>query len=350
MGIDSGAIPCQSSGAPLYGSEQCERRRAPHYTGTLALRRDLLGPDGAAQWTFWTSGEGGDTSWHELSVPDTLAAGWHHFVINWNKAGGTKALYIDGNLAAEAQGISLPTAIGPVVQLGRFTYGGAQAGVLFDELSIYRRSLKAEEIAQLASGNLFEASARALNTRSIRLDTNAIDAEGGIVTVQLGRDGSFEDPQPYYDTYRWQLPDEERSYELAVRYFDRAGNSATITQSVDLRLAPRATVALEPGGPLAVTVAITATDSHQPIEIQLSPRPDFIGANWQPLQERFFWMATPGSRQRLYVRLRDGEGMVGEAIQVMWPGSEIYLPLIRRSRDGRGRYWCSLLHQYRPLF
>jgi murein DD-endopeptidase MepM/ murein hydrolase activator NlpD len=303
---------------------------APHYTNTLSLRRDRRGPDGAAQWTFWTSGPDGAASWHELSVPDTLAAGWHHFAISWDTTNGWKALYIDGDLVAEAQGLPMPNSVGPVVQIGRFSYGGAQAGVQFDDLSMYRRPLSHERIAELANGAAVEASAHTITTRLLRLDTNAIDSEGGIVAVQLGRDGTFEDPQPYYDSYRWQLPDEERTYELGVRYFDRAGNSTTITQSVSLKLAPRATVTLDGGGPLGVTVVISATDSHVPIEIQLSSEQDFAGAQWQPLQERFFWMWKPGSGQQLYLRLRDSEGMVSATLRVARPGSEIYLPMIRR--------------------
>jgi hypothetical protein len=303
---------------------------APPYSGTLALRRDMLGPDGTAQWTFWTSGESGETSWHELSVPDTLAAGWHHFAISWDKTRGVKSLFIDGKLVAEASAVVLPAIVGPVIQLGRFTYGGAQAGVLFDELSVYRRPLSETEIKELAGESTIVASTSEITTRSLRLDTNAIDVEGGIVAVQLGRDGIFQDPQPYYDSYRWQLPDEERSYDLAVRYFDRAGNSTTITQSVRLSLAPRASVVLEEEGPLGATIAITATDNHLPIEVQISPRRDFAEANWQPLRERFFWMWTPGSSREIYVRLRDKEGMISEVLRVERPGSEIYLPMIMR--------------------
>jgi hypothetical protein len=73
----------------------------------------------------------------------------------------------------------------------------------------------------------------------VRVDTNAIDDQGGIVAVQLGLNGEFADPQPYYDSYRWRLPVTAGSHELAVRFTDRAGNSATYTQTVTLQLPGR---------------------------------------------------------------------------------------------------------------
>ncbi|NTU80172.1 MAG: peptidase M23, partial [Chloroflexales bacterium] len=211
---------------------------APVYSGTLALRHDDVGPDGAPAWVFWTTASD-EASRDLLAAPDTLTPGWHHFAITWDAEAGRKALYIDGALAAEASGIALPTALGETLHLGRFTYGGGHSGATLDDLAIYRRALAPTEVTALAAAPPAPAEAPPLVVgRDLRVDTNAIDDQGGIVAVQLGLDGTFEDPQPYYDSYRWTLAAEAGPHELAVRYVDRAGNTTTVTRAVQLDLSP----------------------------------------------------------------------------------------------------------------
>ncbi|NTW02218.1 MAG: peptidoglycan DD-metalloendopeptidase family protein, partial [Oscillochloris sp.] len=226
---------------------------APIYSGTLALRRDMLGPSESPRWTFWTVGAD-DNSAHELAVPDTLMPGWHNFAITWDAEASSKALYIDGIEVAHASGVTLPTNIGAMIQLGRFTYGGALAGMALDDLAIYRRALTTSEVMTLITDKHRDADPVIVSSQRVRLDTNAIDREGGIVAVQLGVDNSFADPQPYYDAYYWQLPADEGEHAVAVRYVDRVGNTSTVTQVVRLDFAPVAKLTLEPTGPLGVTV------------------------------------------------------------------------------------------------
>ncbi len=212
---------------------------SPVYSGTLALRRDSVGPDGAPAWTFWTTAAA-EASRDLLTAPDTLGPGWHHFAVTWDAEAGTKALYLDGVQAAETHGAALPVALGEVLHLGRFTYGGGQIGAALDDLAIYGRALGPAEIAALAAAEPgAPATPTLLTSRLVRVDTNAIDDQGGIVAVQLGLDGAFEDPQPYYDSYRWLLPATSGPHVLAVRYEDRAGNTTTITQSLELDLRTR---------------------------------------------------------------------------------------------------------------
>jgi hypothetical protein len=212
---------------------------APVYSGTLALRRDLEGPDGSPAWVFWTTAED-EASRDLLAVPDTLGPGWHHFALTWDAETGSKALYIDGVLRSEAAGISLPQRLGEVMQLGRFTYGGGHSNALLDELAVFDRPLTPAEIAALAAVPSAIGEAVPLLTNPlVRVDTNAIDDQGGIVAVQLGLNGQFEDPQPYYDAYSWLLPATSGRHELAVRYTDRAGNTVTVTQMIELDLRAR---------------------------------------------------------------------------------------------------------------
>ncbi len=299
---------------------------APIYSGTLALRRDMLGPDETPQWSFWTNGP--DLERRDLlAVPDTLEPGWHHFAVTWDDVSGAKALYIDGNQVATTSGARLPTDVGPVLQLGRFTYGGAPAGAALDSLTIYDRPLSTAEVAALITDTAQTAEPLQLFDRNIRLDTNATDDAGGIVAVQLGINGNFADPQPYYDSYRWRLPALSGLHEVAVRYFDRAGNSTTVTETVKLDLTPQAQIELEPLAKGAL-VSIVAAEHDSPIEMQVSQQPDFSAAQWQPLRKRVFWAWEPDLPAHLYVRLRDSNGNLSTPYRVTVPGSTIYLPLL----------------------
>ncbi len=299
---------------------------APVYSGTLALRRDQRGPGDLPRWTFWTVGA--DTaSANELTVPDTLMPGWHHFAITWDATAGRKALSIDGVQVAQASGVGLPTTVGPVIQLGRFTYGGAPSGVSIDDLAIYRRALTEGEIMELSVGQPTDTDPVTISSPRVRLDTNAIDREGGIVAVQLGVDGIFADPQPYYDAYRWQIPPVAGAHTVEARYVDRAGNRTTVTRTVILDL-PHLGVSLEPTGPLGTTVTITATNRAELRMMQVSQRPDFAEAQWQPLQAQFYWAWDGTAPRRLYVHLRDVGGGTSPTQLVAEPQIRLYLPLV----------------------
>jgi murein DD-endopeptidase MepM/ murein hydrolase activator NlpD len=300
---------------------------APVYSGTLALRRDLLGPNESPRWTFWTVGADAASA-DELSVPDTLTPGWHHFAITWDAVTGTKALYIDGVQTAQASGRELPAAVGPVIQLGRFTYGGAPSGVSIDDLTIFRRAFSAGEVAELFTTLSPDTAPVTISSPQVRLDTNAIDREGGIVAVQLGVDGVMADPQPYYDAYRWQIPPVEGRHTIEARYVDRAGNSSTVTRTVILTLPPSLNVALEPTGPLGATVKLTANGGIGPLMMQVSQRPDFAESPWQPFQEPFYWAWAATDSRILYVRLRDAGGNTSPAQPIAEPLFHIYLPLV----------------------
>ncbi|EFO81541.1 peptidase M23B [Oscillochloris trichoides DG-6] len=301
---------------------------APVYTDTLALRRDMLGPGDSPRWIFWTVGAEAASS-HELAVPDTLAPGWHHFAISWEARNGSKRLAIDGVEVAQATGVVLPNDVGPVIQVGRFSYGGAGAGVSMDGLRIYQRALSSSEIAALAAGEEANLSAAWTNRPRIRLDTNAIDAEGGVVAVEIGVDGTFAAPQPYYDAYAVRLPDEEGPHTVEVRYTDRAGNTRSISQTIVLDLPPLLHMNLEPTGPLGATITLQAEDAGTGgLMMQVTQQQNFRDVPWQPLRERFFWAWNPELPQQVQVRLRDRAGNISVP-EVAFPVQQrIYLPLV----------------------
>lgn len=324
------------------------------YTGTLALRRDTLGPDGKPHWNFWTTPQAGETGRDDLIAPDRLESGWHHMAVTWDAEQRSKSLYFDGRLAASAADVTLPEDAGAVLQLGRFTYDSSQSGMLFDELAIFARALSAEEIERLSRAvSPAQVSATFSQSRTIVLDINASDAESGIIRIQPGYDGEFLEPGDYYDGLEWQLPPQEGAHTLSVRYFDRAGNYTTAAQTVTLDLPPRGTAVLSSATALSATLALSATDMQQPVSMQIGLDPDFAQVPWQDFQPvvTWFWSTDPlvewlwrgvlrYSQQRtspalfaevppLYVRFRDAGGQISDPIRVQVPRARLYLPLIR---------------------
>ncbi|MCX7859355.1 MAG: peptidoglycan DD-metalloendopeptidase family protein [Chloroflexus sp.] len=301
---------------------------APIYTGTLALRRDRLGPNGSAQWTFWTVGDASSGA-DLLSVPDTLTAGWHHFAVSWDATSGAKALYIDGTLVAERSNAALPILTGAQLQLGRFSSGGAAAGVWFDELAIFARPLTPAEIATLAAAPPLTPEPIVVTDRAIRIDTNAMDSNGGIAAVVLGINGELSDPLPYYDSYRWSLPPVEGEHVVEVRYLDRAGNTTVVSQTVALNLPPRVELRTEWTDHATARLSIHAIDRDPPIEMQFSATPVFDGSPWLPLLPEVGWRWDETELPRLFVRFRDATGLMSEPIEVA-PQYQVFVPVVGR--------------------
>jgi murein DD-endopeptidase MepM/ murein hydrolase activator NlpD len=310
------------------------------YTNTLALRRDLLGPNETPRWNFWTTPRTGDAGRDDLAIADTLEPGWHHFAVTWDTERGSKALYLNGKPATFIQGVTLPDEAGSVLHIGRFIAGGSPGGMAVDELAIFGRALESREIRGLANTRVQSMPFTATNvqTSTLVLDTNASDAESGIAQMQLGRDGAYLEPEPFHEGYAWQLPPTEGDHTLEARYVDGAGNQAHITQTVTLELAPRGTAQFAELSNLRATLQISATDQQPPIEMQISATPDFHDVDWEPLNESIAWRwptrltdAELALIPELYVRFRDADGMVSEPQRVSTPTRQVYLPFVMRS-------------------
>lgn len=321
-------FPANSLSRHYLLATSAEPTGAPIYTGTLALRRDQLGPNGSAQWTFWTVSDA--TSGEDLlSVPDTLNPGWHHFVISWDAINGKKYLYIDGMLVAERNTNALPYISGALLHIGRFSSGGSSAGVRIDELTIFDKPLALTEIAELVSASPLTSEPVVVTDRTIRIDTNAMDDNGGIVAVTLSINSESSDPLPYYDSYRWSLPPIEGEHIVEVEYLDRAGNTTIVSQTVALNLPPQATARAEWLDSATARVVLNASDHHLPLEIQLSETPDFTSAAWLPFVPEVRWRWESAETQRLFVRFRDASGQTGLPIEVI-PAYHVFVPLTQR--------------------
>ena len=206
----------------------------PVYTGTLALRRER-GLDGTARWNFWTTPDSGAAGRNDLTAPDTLAPGLHHFAITWDRAARTKALYIDGQRVASADDVELPTLVGRDLQLGGFVPGAGQSGATFDELAIFNRALSEAEVTELAAAAApLEPGQPKVRSANVPVSLTAMDDAGGIMSMQFGVNGVFGDPEPYASAASVRLPDKSGVYTVTARLSDRAGNTATVSATVEL--------------------------------------------------------------------------------------------------------------------
>lgn len=340
MRLDAGTIafwarlpenyPANRTGRNYLLAASAHADEGPVYTGTLALRRDLLGPGGAARWDFWTTPQSGDAGRDDLAVPDRLGAGLHHFAISWNRATRSKALYLDGALAIATSGVDLPDDVGAAIELGRFTPGSGTSNVVFDDLAIFNRALTPPEVARLAADAPVRASAARVGDPRLRLDVNASDDAGGIMGVQIGVDGVFGDPQPYEDGYVVRLPEATGIYTVAARFFDRAGNSAIVSATAVLTT------------PLAPPVQVAETDDRSALlifldpqapagsQIQAGPTADLADVAWQPLGDRMRWEWSPGERRVVWLRFRAPDGLMSAPRAFGPDAPRVYLPLIER--------------------
>jgi murein DD-endopeptidase MepM/ murein hydrolase activator NlpD len=276
------------------------------YSGTLALRHEQR--DGDPVWTFWTVPISTGLA-HELTVPDTLSAGWHHFAISWEVASGTKTLFIDGAPVATATNVALPTDVGEELQLSRWTTGGVTSNALIDDLVSYDHALDHAAVQDLASrSQALQGSAERTANRELTLLTPALDNGGGVVQAQLGLNGVYAAPLPYYRAYRWTLPSEEGTYTVSVRLTDRMGNVSTLERAISVDHPPQAELRVRNLSPLTATLALSATDANQPLEMALSSQANPQIKRWEPLKTERTWYWLPMNPRRVYVWFRDANG------------------------------------------
>jgi murein DD-endopeptidase MepM/ murein hydrolase activator NlpD len=300
----------------------------PVYTGTLALRRDTLGPNDTPRWDFWTTPESGEAGRDDLAAPDTLSAGWHHFAISWDRTAKTKALYIDGARALAITGVALPEDVGAELDLGRWSPGGSASGVAFDELAIWRRALAPAEIAALAArAEPLKASATQTSGQALDMVVKAADDGGAIVGMQLAVDGIWDDPQPYQERARLALPDATGTYTIGARLFDRAGNSTVVSTTVALMPTPQPRVELQDVTDLGATLVLTQAEQAVRLEVQVDASPDLAGAGWLALPTRVAWRWPAAGPRVAWVRFRDETG----ASVGVWPigpdARRLFVPL-----------------------
>lgn len=308
------------------------------YTGTLALRREQ-GPAGA-QWNFWTVA--GDGTRSDLIVTDTLKAGWHQFAVTWDagpeqgKPSGTKRLFIDGMAVATARNVPLPSAVGDKLEIGRWTAGYGASNAAFDELAVFRRPLSETEVRQLAERRDFHtgvpgplAQTNGIVSRSVVLDTNAIDRQGGVVSVRLRRDEEpWGDPVPFYDSYRWSIVGAEGEHTFSAEFRDRADNVTVVTTTLTFTTPPTATMSLTTSSAVSATLKLSPPTANA--TMQVSQDPTFGDAVWQPAKEDLEWTWQSDRPKILYVRFQTAPGVFSETPPVGQDMKKYYLPLAAR--------------------
>lgn len=299
------------------------------YTNTLTLRHQIF--DGVAAWNFWTVDHRGQR--HDLVVSDTLTPGWHHFVVTWDRLKSHKQLWIDGLLAAEALEAALPSDVGTRLHVGRWTTGYGDIGTPLDELLVTSEVLNPAAIARLVDTSAaLQPAPPVVTSRNVILDTNAIDAQGGIVSVQLRRDDEpWGTPLPYYDSYRWTITGTIGLHTFSALFRDRANNSSIVTTTVLLTSPPALEVSLGQSTAFSGTLAFSLTGGVAPWQMQISHTPDFAGAVWEPWAEERVWpWMLGGAPQVAYVRVRDANGLISETQMVGNALHRVWLPFVTK--------------------
>ncbi|HZB94560.1 MAG TPA: hypothetical protein VE268_01250, partial [Herpetosiphonaceae bacterium] len=164
------------------------------------------------------------------------------------------------------------------------------------------------------------------------LDTNAIDAQGGIAAVRLRRDDEpWSDPLPYYDSYQWSITGTEGTHTFGVQYFDRANNVREVTTTLTLATPPTATAELVDSSAVSATLRLSAPSSDQ-MQVQLSASPDFNDAEWQPFQPEVTWIWPTDRPHILYVRFQSLPGLWSSPLS-LGPDPETLQPSVSPSPE-----------------
>ncbi len=177
-------------------------------TGATVL---LNGNGVASTWSYYLSPiEGGHVQWslftgdgiRRITSDTALVPGrWYHLAGTYDRS--ASRLYVDGELAAEATGITaaLISRSYPLT-IGAYYYGSALSQMLagaIDEVAIHARSLSASEIAEhhaefandppLAAGDAYTVvESGSLTVPAPGVLGNDSDPEGGPLTAALGDD------------------------------------------------------------------------------------------------------------------------------------------------------------------
>ena len=110
-------------------------------------------PDGA--WTFWSGNGEVAGNWQVLNGPEVMLGEWQHLAITYNHAEEVKKLYVDGELAVEANDSIAPNDTTP------FNIGAGQDfgdGFFFvgniDDVGVFATTLSAEEVVQVMNNGV----------------------------------------------------------------------------------------------------------------------------------------------------------------------------------------------------
>ncbi len=224
--------------------------------------------------------------------------------------------------------MELPTVVGSLIELGRWSAGAGASGVVFDDLAIYGRALGPAEVAQLAlRDEPIAGSAAQVDNLRLQLQVKALDDAGPVVGLQLGVDGVWADPQPYAEQASLQLPAAPGSYQVAARLVDRAGNSTVVSQTVMLAEPGLPLIELSAIDELGATLTIAPPPGGLAYEAQASGQAGFADATWQalPLAERWLWPA--GQPRLIWLRVRAPGGAPGPALVIGPDVRRTWLPV-----------------------
>jgi predicted GH43/DUF377 family glycosyl hydrolase len=157
---------------------------------------------------------------------------------------------------------------------------------------------------------------RGLEFKWFRLDYTA-----PIASVELNVDGGGwqSTTVPGNGTWNATVTLHDGDYDIIVKATDTLGGDATRTIPVKVDLyPPTGNITIEDGkyahNSTWIKIDVEADDTHHPIQMQLSRRPDFTGVTWMDHipSATYGLLGDPEGPVTIYVRLRDDAGRISE--------------------------------------
>jgi hypothetical protein len=183
-----------------------------------------------------------------------------------------------------------------------------------------------------------DAGADFSGSATVIVSLDVEDAVSGLDSMRVSEVLSFGDApdwQPFNDLFEWTFTGGDGERSLYIRVRDRAGNFATVTDSIVVdTTGPDGSVTLDAGAQYTsrrtVTVEVEASDDTSGIASMLvSEDGSFAGAEPRPLAGAFNWtFGGPEGMRTLHVRLLDGAGNAVEvrddiAMDLTAPGGAV---------------------------
>ena len=224
----------------------------------------------SGEWTFWSGNGEEEGNWQVMDGPEVKLDEWEHLAITYDNATEMKRLYVDGELAVEAEDIVAPNDTTPFNVGAGADFGGTFFFIgLIDDVAVFNEALDEATIQQVMDNGVASLlgdpgiSAR----RSYDVDFAAI---GGTLSIPIKNTGAT---QALLISDVTLSGDNEANFTVAERPDDMApGAEREITLAFD----PKGAI-----GTFSATVTVvnnSATEPNLIINVQGVVRDPFLEA------------------------------------------------------------------------
>lgn len=206
------------------------------YAGTLALR--VIERDSERWYEFWSVSDDA-TADDRLQAP-IVGGGWQHVTATWHMPSGGKRLLVNGQVVAQRSGVTLPTAAGDELWVGRFPFGRMQPVVL-DEVIVWDQQPTVQQLNTYAlapAGTRLHAEVVPGQEMVVRFVPQQLGSDP-VVSMRLAVDGDFQDPEPFQLNTTVDVPvakatGEAQTVTIGAELYTRSGAMQYVEQTLVL--------------------------------------------------------------------------------------------------------------------